>query len=169
VAVPYVHWGVLTGFVLSLLFYLYRRARPRLIEVGPHPDGTLRDRDVHGLPPIADDVLAVRMDAAVTYLNAPMLERFVSERVQRSARVRTVLICCTPMNDIDATGVDMLRRLQRALSRRGVALRMSGVKKQVHDVLARTGVVREFGEAAFYTTDRAAIDALARSDQETIA
>ena len=46
---PYLHWGVLTGFLLSILFFLYRRSHPRLIELGLHAAGTLRDRALHGL------------------------------------------------------------------------------------------------------------------------
>jgi SulP family sulfate permease len=157
-AVPNVHWGVLAGFVVSLLAYLYRRSNPRIIEVGPHPDGTLRDRDVHALPPLSATVLAVRMDSAITYITAPLLERFVTERLD--ARVRTVLLAATPVNDIDATGVDTLRMLHGLLRAKGIELRFAGVKKQVREVLERAGFAQELGDAAFFATDRAAIDAL---------
>jgi SulP family sulfate permease len=158
-SVPYIHWGVFAGFVVSLLAYLYRRSRPRIIEVGPHPDGTLRERGHHRLPPVAPAVLAVRMDSAITYITAPLLERFVVERLH--AHVRTVLIAASPVNDIDATGIEMLRQLHEKLAARGVALKLAGVKKQVHEALERTGLARALGDAAFYATDRAAIEALA--------
>lgn len=161
VSVPYLHWGVLTGFILSLLCYLYRRARPRLAELGLHADGTLRDRQVHGLPPLAPDVLAVRMDAAITYITAPVLERFVTDRLQGVPGAGTVLLCCSPVNDIDATGVECLRQLHRNLASAGLKLRLSAVKKQVHEVLERTGLRQEFGESAFFSTDREAVRALA--------
>jgi len=158
ISVPYIHWGVLAGFVVSLLAYLYRRSRPRLIEVGPHPDGTLRERGHHRLPQVARDVLAVRMDSAITYITAPLLERFVIERLHPA--VKTVLIAASPVNDIDATGIEMLRQLHEKLAAQHVALQLAGVKKQVHEVLQRTGLAAELGDAAFFTTDRAAIDAL---------
>src|SRR5690554_3172166 len=50
IAAPQLQWGVLAGFVLALVHYLYQRAHPRLVELGPHPDGTLRDRARFGLP-----------------------------------------------------------------------------------------------------------------------
>ncbi len=158
VSVPYLHWGVLAGFVLSLLAYLYRRSRPRIIEVGPHPDGTLRERGHHRLPHVAPNVLAVRMDSAITYITAPLLERFVIERLHPA--VKTVLIAASPVNDIDATGIEMLRQLRQKLAAQRVALQLAGVKKQVHEVLQRTGLAAELGEAAFFATDRAAIEAL---------
>jgi SulP family sulfate permease len=161
-SVPYVHWGVLTGFLVSLLAYLYRRSRPRIIEVGPHADGTLRDRGHHRLPHVAPDVLAVRMDAAITYISAPLLERFILERLH--PRFTTVLIAASPVNDVDATGVEMLRQLHARLAAEGVALKLAGVKKQLHEVLSRTRLAEELGPQAFYPTDRAAIEALAERD-----
>ena len=160
-SVPFLHWGVLAGLVVSLLCFLYRLARPRLIEVGLHADGTLRDRQHYALPPLAPDVLAVRMDSALVFITAPLLERFIIGRAQRSAGLRTVLLCCAPINHIDATGVEGLRRLERNLANMGISLRLSAAKKQLSEVLLRTGVQSEFGESAFYSTDREAIEALA--------
>jgi SulP family sulfate permease len=163
-SVPYLHWGVLAGFVVSLLAYLYRRARPRIIEIGPHPDGTLRERGHHRLPHIAPDVLAVRMDSAVTYISAPLLERFIVERLHPA--IRTVLIAASPVNDIDATGIEMLRQLHAKLAAQGVALKLAGVKKQVHEALERTGLAQELGADAFFATEYVAIQALAQSDPQ---
>jgi SulP family sulfate permease len=158
-SVPYVHWGVLAGFVVSLLAYLYRRSRPRIIEVGPYADGTLRERGHHRLPQVAADVLAVRMDAAITYITAPLLERFVSERL--SPGTKTVLIAASPVNDIDATGVEMLRQMHRRLAAQGVSLKLAGVKKHVAEALGRSGLAAELGAGAFFATDRIAAQALA--------
>jgi SulP family sulfate permease len=162
---PYVHWGVLAGFVVSLLAYLYRRTQPRIIEVGPHPDGTLRERGHHRLPHVAPDVLAVRMDAAITYISSPLLERFISERLRSG--ISTVLIAASPVNDIDATGIDMLGQLHERLAARGIALKLSGTKKQLHEALERTGLAQRLGADAFYATDRAAIDALQSAQRAT--
>ena len=162
VSVPYLHWGVFAGFFLSLLCYLYRRARPRVIEVGPHSDGTLRDRSVHTLAPIAPQVLAVRMDAAITYITAPVLERFVMDRVTGGQGPRRVLICLSAANDIDATGVEMLTQLRTNLEDIGVSLNLSGIKKQVAEVLHRTTLLNELGPDAVFATDQQAIRVLAQ-------
>src|SRR5690606_29111149 len=77
VAAPQLQWGVLTGFVLALVHYLYQRAHPRMVELGPHPDGTLRDRARFDLQALSPDVLAVRMDASLNFVTAPLLERFI--------------------------------------------------------------------------------------------
>lgn len=156
-SMPQLHWGVLAGFVTAMLCFLYRRAHPRIVELGLHADGTLRDRHVHALPPLAPAVLAVRIDASLSYVTAPLLERFVLERIGTAAGVRTVLLCVSAANDLDSTGVDMLRRLHRELARAGVALRLSAVKRQFRAVLDRAALSAELGEAALFATDREAI------------
>lgn len=163
ISVPYLHWGVLTGFLLAILFFLYRRAHPRLIELGLHPAGTLRDRALHGLPPITPGVLALRMDASLTYITAPLLDRFIRQRLDQEPNLSVVLICASAVNAVDATGADMLAELQRALRQRGVTLAFSGVKKQVRDVLARTGLESQIGTANLFANNRDAIQALRAS------
>lgn len=164
VSVPYMHWGVLTGFMLAILFFLYRRSHPRLIELGLHPAGTLRDRALHDLPPIAPGVLALRMDASLTYITAALLDRFIRVRLERDPSLRVVLICASSVNAVDATGTEMLAELHQALQKRGVRLAFSGMKKQVRDVLTRTGVERQIGAGNLFVNNRAAILALRESE-----
>lgn len=163
-SVPYLHWGVFAGFVVSLLCFLYRRSRPRIIEVSIHADGTLRDRHLHLLEPISPDVLAVRIDAAITYITAPVLERFVSDSIAHMPEVGTVLLCLSSANDIDATGVEMLKHMYTNLDDIDVRLRLSGVKKQVMEVLERTSILGDLGEGAVFATDREAIARLVSDD-----
>ncbi|MCQ6262724.1 SulP family inorganic anion transporter [Alcanivorax sp. MM125-6] len=159
-SVPYLHWGVFTGFVLAMLFFLYRRAHPRLIELGLHPAGTLRDRRLHDLPPLAPGVLSLRLDASLTYLTAPLLDRFVRLRLRDEPDIRVVLICASAMNAMDATGAETLERLHRDLAGRGVRLAFSGVKKQVRDVMEHTGLLARLGEDNLFVNNREAIEAL---------
>ena len=60
---PRLYWGVLTGVVMALSHFLYMRLHPRIVEVGLHPDGSLRDRHLWQLPALAPHLLALRMYA----------------------------------------------------------------------------------------------------------
>ena len=44
---------VLAGVLMALSLFVFQRLRPRIIEVGQHPDGSLRDRLLWKLPPLA--------------------------------------------------------------------------------------------------------------------
>lgn len=160
ISVPYMHWGVLTGFLLAILFFLYRRANPRLIELGLHQAGTLRDRKLHNLPPVAPSVLALRLDASLTYITAPLLDRFIRQRLRDEPDLSVVLICASAMNAMDATGAQTLGQLLSDLRSRQVRLVFSGLKKQVRDVLERTDLLEEIGDENLFVNNREAIRAL---------
>src|SRR5690606_2404178 len=100
-----------TGFVLSMVHFLYKRAHPRLIEVSLHPDGTLRDLQRFDLTRLAPDLLAVRMDASLNFVTASRLENFILEACRREPQIRRVLLHCGPINDIDSTGLETLADL----------------------------------------------------------
>lgn len=160
ISVPYMHWGVLTGFLLAILFFLYRRANPRLIELGLHPAGTLRDRGLHQLPPVAAGVLALRLDASLTYITAPLLDRFIRQRLRSEPDISTVLICASAMNAMDATGAETLGQLLDDLRDREVRVIFSGLKKQVREVLQRTGLLERIGNDNLFVNNREVIQAL---------
>jgi sulfate permease, SulP family len=154
---PRLHWGVFVGVVLTMVSFLYRRAHPRIVEVGQHQDGTLRDRSRFDLPRLAPDVLAVRLDSALNFLTAAMLERYVSERIRADPDIRRVLLSAGSINDIDASGVETLEALHRTLEDKGIALHVSAIKKQVWDVLDKAGVTKALGSERIYATDAQAI------------
>jgi hypothetical protein len=78
---PRIYWGVLTGVLMGLAHFLYLRLHPRIIEVGLHPDGSLRDRHLWKLPPLAQHVYALRMDDELDFASASALERAITEHL----------------------------------------------------------------------------------------
>jgi anti-anti-sigma regulatory factor len=68
-----------------------------------------------------------------------------------------VLLCLSSANDIDATGIEMLKQMHLNLTDMGIQLRLSGVKKQVQEVLDRTSLFSELGDGSVFATDREAI------------
>ncbi|KRB87391.1 SulP family inorganic anion transporter [Noviherbaspirillum sp. Root189] len=157
---PKLHYGVFAGLGLTMVSFLYRRTHPRIIEVGRHGDGTLRDRQRFDLPPLAPDVLAVRMDSALNFLTAATLERFINDRLNSGRVVRRILLGASGINDIDASGVEMLESLEQTLRGQGVELYLSNVKKQVWDVLDRASLIQAIGTERIFATDTEAIEVM---------
>lgn len=79
VTAPRLYWGVLVGLLLGLGHFLHQRLHPRIIEVGLHPDGSMRDRHLWHLPPLAPRLYALRMDAELDFASASTLERNISQ------------------------------------------------------------------------------------------
>lgn len=158
--VPNLYWGILAGMTASLLAFLYHHAMPRIIELGVHETGGFRDRNLYQLPPIAEGILGLRMDASLTYLTAPMLERSIRKRVDANPNVRAVLISASSLNQVDSTGLDTLQDIWSFLDARGITLYLSGPKLPLREALSRTGLAQLIKEENIFATDAKAIEAL---------
>ena len=157
---PRLHWGIFAGIGLTMAAFLYRRTSPRIVEVALHEDGTMRDRHRFGLDPVASDVLAVRIDAALNFLTAAALERFIMERTGERPDIRRVWLCAGSINDLDASGLDTLVTLKENLARDGVDFYVSALKMQVWNVIAQSGAAGRLDQERIFTTDAKALAAL---------
>ena len=168
VTAPYLYWGVLVGLLMNLSHYLYQRLHPRIIEVGLHPDGSLRDRQLWQLPPLAPDLLALRMDAELDFASASALERSVADRMAERPGLAHVCLFAQPINRVDVTGVETFARLLALVLRQGCTLHISGLKLPIEQVLERAGVLTPGPKLRIYRTDTDALQAL-RQMQEASA
>ncbi|MEY4652009.1 MAG: putative sulfate permease [Pseudomonadota bacterium] len=159
---PRIYWGVLTGVVLGLAHFLHQRLHPRIVEVGLHPDGSLRDRNVWQLAPLAPHTYALRMDDALDFASASALESAIAEHLAQHPQVRHVCLFAHPINRIDATGVEVFGQLRRYLETRGVTLHVSGIKLPVEQMLQRAGALAEGPMLRLYRTDLEALEAFGR-------
>ncbi|MEK7345229.1 MAG: SulP family inorganic anion transporter [Pseudomonadota bacterium] len=161
---PRLYWGVLSGVVMGLSHFLHTRLHPRIIEVGLHPDGSLRDRHLWHLPPLAPKLYAMRMDAELDFAAASSFERAVSEHLSEHPQVRHVCLFAQPINRIDVTGVETFAQLYKQLTDRGITLHISGIKLPVDTALRRAGELHNGPFLKMYRTDAEALLALRTLD-----
>jgi SulP family sulfate permease len=159
---PRIYWGVLTGVLMGLAHFLYLRLHPRIIEVGLHPDGSLRDRHLWHLAPLAPRLFALRMDAELDFASASGLERAIVEHLALHPDVQHVCLFAQPINRIDVTGVEMFAQLRAGLADRGITLHVSGIKLPVERVLLKAGALGESPLLKMYRTDTEALLAFGR-------
>ena len=157
---PRLYWGVLAGVVMGLSHFLHTRLHPRIIEVGLHPDGSLRDRHLWKLPPLAPQLYALRMDAELDFAAASGLERAITEHLSRHPDVRHVCLFAQPINRIDVTGVEAFAQIRRQLAAHDITLHISGIKLPVETTLRRAGELHEGAQLRLYRTDTEALQAL---------
>ncbi|HMT63687.1 MAG TPA: SulP family inorganic anion transporter [Ottowia sp.] len=161
-AAPALYWGVLTGVLMALSLFLYQRLHPRIIEVGLHPDGSLRDRHLWRLPPLAPHALALRMDAALDFASAGQFERHITEYLAEHPATRHVCLFAQPVNRVDATGAEVFARLLNQLYDRRVTLHLAGLKLPAERVLRAADALGAHPLLCMYRTDAEALSALAR-------
>ena len=157
---PRIHWGVLAGVLLTLTHFLHMRLHPRVIEVGLHPDGSLRDRHLWKLPPLAPRLYALRMDAELDFAAASTLERAIGEHLSAHPDVQHVCLFAQPINRIDVTGIESFAQLRQRLHDQRVTLHISGIKLPVETALRRAGELVEGPGLRLYRTDAEALAAL---------
>jgi len=156
---PRIYWGVLAGVVMGLAHFLYLRLHPRIIEVGLHPDGSLRDRHLWKLPPLAPRLYALRMDDELDFASASAFERNIVEHLAAQPGLQHVCLFAQPVNRVDTTGVEVFAQLRRTLEDRGIRLHISGIKLPVERVLRKAGALYESPLLAMYRTDAEALAA----------
>lgn len=157
---PNIQNGILTGILLSLALFLYRGMTPRAIAVGLHADGTLRDAARFDLPPLHPLIGILRFDAALNFVNAATFEDAVLKLERERPGIRFLLVAAGGINELDASGAEMLFSLAERLRADGVTLVISAAKKQITDVMERIGLDTAIGRDNMYSTDRFAIDGL---------
>jgi SulP family sulfate permease len=157
---PNIQDGILVGIILSLSLLLYRMMRPRIALLGVHQDGTLRDAERHNLPRLHNRLAAIRFDGALRFVNVSYFENAILKLERDNPEVDHILVKGSGINEIDASGVEMLSNLITRFKSNGITLCFSGFKKQTQDVLERTGLIDKIGSKNLFSTDQAALEAL---------
>lgn len=156
IVAPHLEKAIIGGVVLSLGLYLYRTMRPRFAELSLHADGTLRDADVHNLPR-CETISVLRFDGSLYFANAGYFEDQVLANVARKPKLKYVIVDAEGINQIDATGEEMLHVLAQRLKAAGIQLMFARAKKQIMDIFHATHFVEHMGAQHFFRTRTDAI------------
>lgn len=157
---PSIYWGVLGGLLAALAHYMYRHLHPRIIEVGLHPDGSLRDRYLWHLPPLAPGLYALRMDAGLDFASANTLERTIGAALAKQPDLTDVCLFAQPINRVDVTGAEGFGNIRRLLEARDVRLHVSGLKLPAQQALDRAGLLTPGPLFFCYRADAEALAAI---------
>jgi len=157
---PHLDNGIMAGAGLALILYLYRTMKPRVAILGRHADGTLRDMKVHNLP-TSEYVVAIRFDGSLYFANVSFFEDAILEAAATHPKAKHILVVGDGINQLDASGEEVIHHLVERLRTNGVTLLFSGLKKQVLDIMENTGLRQTIGHENIYANEDMALDAIA--------
>jgi sulfate permease, SulP family len=157
--------GVISGVTLSLALLVWKSSRPHAAIVGRVP-GTehfrnVKRHDVITLP----HLLTIRIDEALTYLNARWLEEFVLEQMAEHKEIKHLILMCSAVNAIDASALESLEAINLRLADGGIKLHLSEVKGPVLDVLKRSHLLDNL-TGTVWLSQNEAFAAIATSAEE---
>ena len=154
---PHLDKGIIVGAGLAILLYLYRTMSPRVAILGRHHDGTLRDAKVNCLPASAV-VTAVRFDGRLYFANVSYFEDAILDAVASNPSAPYLLVVGDGINELDASGEEVIHHVVERLHEVGVVVLFSGLKRQVLNVIQATGLHALIGEECFFATAEQALE-----------
>lgn len=156
---PHLDKGIIIGAGLAIFLYLFRVMRPRVAILGRFNDGTLRDIRIHPKLPTDEQIILIRFDGQLFFANVAYFEHMILEAVAAKSTAKYILVVGDGINELDASGVEVIHQMVERLRENGVTMVFSGLKRQVQEVMRRTGLFMEIGGDAniFPTEDMALI------------
>lgn len=137
--------GILVAVVASMLVVFARMSKPHSAVLG-HVAGTTSYRNVDRFDEAhtIDGVRIVRIDAAVSFANAAFVKDLLNQHAGSllalpDGRARALILDASGINDVDATGADMLNEVLQSIESRGLPVHLCSAKGPVRDVLHRAG------------------------------
>jgi SulP family sulfate permease len=157
---PHLDNGIMVGAGLALILFLMRTMKPRVAQLGRFKDGTLRDIGVNPGLPTSEHVVAMRFDGQLYFANVSYFEDTVLGALADHPKARYFLVVGDGINQLDASGEEVIHHLVARLKENGVTLVFSGLKKQVLDVMRATGLFDLVTQANIFATEDQAIAAI---------
>ena len=160
IAAPHLDKGILIGAGLAIILYLYRTMKPRVAQLGRFKDGTLRDIKVNPDLPTSPHIIAMRFDGSLYFANISYFEDTVLELIAAKPDAKYLLVVGDAINQLDASGEEVVHHLVERLREGGMEVVFSGLKKQILDVMRSTGLFELIGQNNIFATEDQAIAAI---------
>ena len=145
---PHLDRGIIIGVLLSLGLFLWRTMRPRFAQLSRYDDGTMRDIRVHNLT-TSSQISVVRFDGSLYFASAGYFETKMLGIVAEYPDLKYIILDGEGINQIDATGEEVLHHLWERLQAQGITLVVARMKKQFMDTIRRTGLREKMGDTFF--------------------
>lgn len=156
---PHLEKGIMIGVVLSLGTSLFRLMRPTVATLTKHPDGSFRSAGRWGLQR-CQYIAPIRFNGSLFFVSASYLENEVLTRVANMPNLRHVLFVGNAINDLDASGEEMLSSLVDRLRDAGYEVSFSGLNDAILDVMRRTHLYEKIGEDHFFRNVQTALQSI---------
>ncbi|MBI5461021.1 MAG: SulP family inorganic anion transporter, partial [Gammaproteobacteria bacterium] len=141
-------FAIYLGVFLSLMLYLNRTSKPRIVELMPDPYDDKRKLTNIAFKPLTTcpQVKILRIDGSLFFGAVNHIAETLQRLGEESPHQRHILIIANGINFIDAAGAEVLIAEAKRRRQLGGDLYLSGLKEPVREFLARGGFLDELGQ-----------------------
>lgn len=159
ITAPHLDKGIIIGVVLSLGMFLYKSMRPKVATLSMHEDASYQSARDFGLKECRH-IAMVRFDGPLFYANAGYLEERISDLTKNMPELRHILIVANGINDMDASGEEMLSLIVDRVRSAGYDISFCGLNENVLGVMKRTHLYEKIGAGNVFSTMNRAVDTI---------
>jgi len=155
-----VEQGILLAIALSLVRHVQHSYRPHTMVLAPNATGRWAPAPASPGKQTEPGLIVYRFGADLFYANADRFADEVRALVDRApAPVRSFVVDCSAISDVDYSAARTVRDLFDELSRRRIAVVLARVSPYLRADLKRHGISAKLGEARIFATLHEAVDA----------
>lgn len=156
---PHLDKGIMIGVILSLGMFLYKSMRPKVTTLAMYPDHSYKSARDFGLKE-CKHIAMIRFDGSLFYANAGYLEDRITEIMLSMPELRHILIVGNGINDMDASGEEMLSLIVDRVRSAGYDISFAGLNENVISVMKRTHLYEKIEERNIFSTMYQAVETI---------
>jgi SulP family sulfate permease len=150
-------FAIYVGVILSLVLYLNKTSKPRVVGRVPDPAKPNRSFTTDPALPECPQLKIVRIDGSLYFGSINHVEESIQYFFSKEPDRRNLLIVCSGINFIDISGAEMLSNLVQRLREKGGDLYLYRLKDSVAAFLGRGSYLEQIGKENIFSSKTAAI------------
>jgi SulP family sulfate permease len=146
---PQLEMGILFGMLLSLVLFLFRIMKPRA--AFPLHRAHLLPADAVAAGAIDDGrIVRMRFEGSLVFANVAFFEEQLQKLLASTPQLKVLIIDAVSINEVDASGDQMLRDYYRRLTESGIYVLFTRVRKPILEIFERSHMHDDIGKEKFY-------------------
>jgi MFS superfamily sulfate permease-like transporter len=146
---PELEMGILFGMLLSLALLLFRLMKPRV--VFPANDERLMPAEAVEAGVLDDgSIVRMRFEGSLVFANVAFFEEQLQKMLARTPNLKVLIIDGVAINEVDASGNEMLRKYFERLGQSGIDVLFTRLRAPIMDVFKRSHMFADIGKQHFH-------------------
>lgn len=146
---PELEMGILFGMLLSLVLLLFRIMKPRII-FPPHPEYLLPPEAVAAGIVSDRRIVRMRFEGSLVFANVAFFEEQVQKLLATTPQLQVLIIDGVSINEVDASGEEMLRANYKRLTEAGIFVLFARFKTPIMQIFRRSHMYDDIDRRNFY-------------------